>query len=236
MTLDRMGRRVSTSMRMPSKVLIRLRASAPAATAARAISVISVTLGLSFTINGFFAYFLEAETTSSTILGWVPNAMPPHLTFGQEMFISIRSTSASEIFSIMPQYSSTVLPDTLAMILVSYWRKNGICSSIKRSMPGFCRPTQFKMPIGVSAMRGAGLPRRSVGVRPLTPMPPSSDRSKNSPYSWPKPKVPEAVVIGFLSSTPQIFTRKSITKRPPCCQIPGHPCRHGHTARLLALP
>ena len=79
MTLDRMGRRVSTSMRMPSKVLIRLRASAPAATAARAISVISVTLGLSFTINGFFAYFLEAETTSSTILGWVPNAMPPHL-------------------------------------------------------------------------------------------------------------------------------------------------------------
>ena len=148
--------------------------------------------------------------------GWVPKAMPPHLTFGQEMFISIRSTSASEIFSTMPSYSSTVLPDTFAMIAVSYWRRNGICSAMNRSMPGFCRPTQFKMPAGVSAMRGAGLPRRSVGVRPLTPMPPSRDRSKNSPYSWPKPNVPDAVVTGFLSATPQKLTlRSAITTRPP---------------------
>ena len=191
-------------------------ASAPADSAARAISAISVTFGDSLTISGFFALALAAETTSSTIFGWVPNAMPPHFTFGQEMFISMRSTSASEIFSTMPSYSSTVLPETLAIILVSYRRRNGICSSMKRSMPGFCRPTQLRIPCGVSAMRGAGLPRRSVGVRPFTPMPPSWDRSKNSPYSWPKPKVPDAVVIGFFSSTPQKFTLKSaITTRPP---------------------
>ena len=215
-TLDRMGFLVSISMRMPSSVLMSESASAPAATAARAISVMSVTLGESLTMSGFFAFFFAAETTSVTMSGWVPNAMPPHLTFGQEMFISIRSTSASEIFSTMPSYSSTVLPDTLAMIAVSYCRRKGICSAMKRSMPGFCRPTQFKMPDGVSAMRGAGLPSRSVGVRPLTPMPPSRERSKNSPYSWPKPKVPDAVVTGFFSSTPQKLTlRSAITTRPP---------------------
>ena len=95
-------------------------ASAPADSAARAISAMSVTFGESLTMSGFFALAFAAETTSSTIFGCVPKAMPPHFTFGQEMFISMRSTSASEIFSTMPSYSSTVLPETLAMIFVSY--------------------------------------------------------------------------------------------------------------------
>ena len=107
-------------MRMPSRVLMSESASAPADSAARAISAMSVTFGDSLTMSGFFAFAFAAETTSSTIFGCVPKAMPPHFTFGQEMFISMRSTSASEIFSTMPSYSSTVLPETLAMIFVSY--------------------------------------------------------------------------------------------------------------------
>ena len=46
------GRRVFTSMRIPRRVLMSERASAPAPATARAISVMSVTLGESFTITG----------------------------------------------------------------------------------------------------------------------------------------------------------------------------------------
>ena len=46
------GCRVFTSMRIPRRVLMSERASAPAPATARAISVMSVTLGESFTITG----------------------------------------------------------------------------------------------------------------------------------------------------------------------------------------
>ena len=43
------GRRLFMSMRMPSRVLIRQRPSAPASSQAQAIATMSVTLGVSFT-------------------------------------------------------------------------------------------------------------------------------------------------------------------------------------------
>ena len=68
-----MGRRVFTSMRMPRRVLIRDRASAPASAAALAISVMSVTLGDSFTITGTLpAWALATWVTSAASSGLVP--------------------------------------------------------------------------------------------------------------------------------------------------------------------
>ena len=49
---------LSISIFIPVKVLINDRASAPPASAAFAVSAISVTLGLSFMIMGFLAYLL----------------------------------------------------------------------------------------------------------------------------------------------------------------------------------
>ena len=52
-TVERMGRLRSASMAIPSNVLINDTLSAPLASAARAISAISVTLGDSLTISVF---------------------------------------------------------------------------------------------------------------------------------------------------------------------------------------
>ena len=68
----RMGRRVFTSMRIPRMVLMRLMASAPASSTARAISVMSVTLGESFTITGTVEFFFAISVTSAASSGRVP--------------------------------------------------------------------------------------------------------------------------------------------------------------------
>ena len=73
MFIFKMGRRVFTSMRIPRRVLMRDRASAPASATALAISVISVTLGESFTITGVFpAWALATLVTSAASSGRVP--------------------------------------------------------------------------------------------------------------------------------------------------------------------
>ena len=68
----RIGRRVFTSMRIPRRVLMRDSASAPASATARAISVMSVTLGESFTITGTEACFFASSVTSAASSGRVP--------------------------------------------------------------------------------------------------------------------------------------------------------------------
>ncbi|CUQ24095.1 Uncharacterised protein [Flavonifractor plautii] len=60
-------------MRIPRRVLMRDRASAPASATARAISVTSVTLGESFTITGTLpAWALATAVTSAASSGLVP--------------------------------------------------------------------------------------------------------------------------------------------------------------------
>ena len=80
---------------MPVRVLIRDRASAPPASAAFAMTVMSVTLGLSFMITGCFARRFTSLVMASTALGSWPKAIPPSFTLGQEILISRRSTSVS---------------------------------------------------------------------------------------------------------------------------------------------
>ena len=92
------------------------------------------------------------------------------------------------------------------MMVTSCWRRKGSSSRMKASTPGFCSPTELSIPRGVSAIRGGGLPSLGERVKPLQQIPPSSDRSKNSPYSRPKPKVPEAATTGFFSRTPASST------------------------------
>ena len=61
------------SIRIPVKVLIKETASAPFASAAKAISVISVTLGESLTIKGLEVFFLTPLVISLTPFVVVPN-------------------------------------------------------------------------------------------------------------------------------------------------------------------
>lgn len=90
------------SIFIPVRVLIKERTSAPPASAARAISVMSVTFGLSFIITGCFACFFTSLVIASTAFGSCPKAIPPSLTFGQEILISNISTRFS-----CPRHSTT---------------------------------------------------------------------------------------------------------------------------------
>ena len=77
--------RLWISIFIPVSVLINDKPSAPPASAARAISVMSVTFGESFMMTGCFACALISLVISSTIFGFCPKAIPPSFTFGQEI-------------------------------------------------------------------------------------------------------------------------------------------------------
>ena len=64
----------------------------------------------------------------------------------------------------------------------------------------------MSIPEGVSTMRGYALPSRGSRVVPFTINPPSRSRSMKSENSSPKPKVPDAVSIGFFSFIAPIST------------------------------
>jgi len=69
-------------------VFINDNASAPALSAAFAISVICVTFGESLTIKGVFVAFRHAETSFSVSLESIPKAIPPSFIFGHDIFSS----------------------------------------------------------------------------------------------------------------------------------------------------
>ncbi len=81
------------SIRMPRSVFISEMLSAPSASTAFAISVMLVTFGVSLTISGLLVAALTAFVTEEAPSQVTPQVAPPALTFGQEMFSSIMSTS-----------------------------------------------------------------------------------------------------------------------------------------------
>ena len=64
----------------------------------------------------------------------------------------------------------------------------------------------FNMPPYTSATRGTGFPGHGTLATPLVTTAPSLFRSTKSTYSIPEPKVPDAVITGFLNLTPAIST------------------------------
>ena len=90
------GLRLSISITMPVRVFISDMQSAPPRCAACAFAAMLSTLGESLTMSGvFLSAPLHSRVTSSTFSGFMPRAMPPARTLGQEMFSSIMSTSPS---------------------------------------------------------------------------------------------------------------------------------------------
>ena len=102
-TVDRHGRRRSTSTAIPMSVLMSETASAPSASTARAISVMSVTLGDSLTMTTPGNASLTARVTAAAPSVVVPNAMPPCLTLGHDMLIS---TALIEVLAAILRHTS----------------------------------------------------------------------------------------------------------------------------------
>ena len=153
--------------------------SAPSASQARAISAMSVTLGVSFIKTGFFVTARTARVTSAAAWGSQPKFFPPAWTLGQEMLTSkMAAWSTAFSFRQFSAYSSRVKPPTLA--ITGPWKisaMRGTSSRMTASMPGFWRPTALSIPPGVSAMRGWGLPSRGAAVVPFQEKEPRMSRS-----------------------------------------------------------
>ena len=99
-------------------------ALAPASSTARAISVISVTFGDSFTNSGRWVFARTSLTSWCANVASTPKLIPPQSKFGQEILSSIPATpSALFSFSVTIRYSSTVLPQTLTITGTSKSRR-----------------------------------------------------------------------------------------------------------------
>ena len=68
--------------------------------------------------------------------------------------------------------------------------------AIKASIPGPCKPIELSMPLGVSAIRGVGLPVRALDITDLVTTPPISRSGKNCANSRPELAQPLAVKVG----------------------------------------
>ncbi len=95
----RIGLPVVMSKRIPTSVLMRLRASAPASTQALAMATISVTLGESFTTIGLSLNSRSLLISRKRARGSVPTDMPPCETLGQLTLISSISAGLSASFA-----------------------------------------------------------------------------------------------------------------------------------------
>ena len=207
------GLRLRMSILIPSMVLMRVSPSAPASSQARAISTMSVTLGLSLMNTGLRQTAFTAAVTSAAAEAQVPKAIPPLCTLGQETLTSMMSIpSHASALAQFREYSSTENPLMLAITVLWYiFLSAGTFSSTRTSIPGFCRPTELIIPPSHSAMRGVGLPKRASPVVPLRLMPPRMSRSNASAISSPKPNVPLAGITGLSSRSPQRLTERSLT-------------------------
>ena len=93
-------------------VLMRVTASAPASSAARAIAPMSATFGESFTHSGFPVAARTRRVRPDSPSGFEPKAIPPSFTLGQEAFSSIAASAGRlpESRRATASYSSIVRP------------------------------------------------------------------------------------------------------------------------------
>ena len=152
---------MSKLITIPKTVLIKARASAPASTTPFAISGRFVTSGESFAMIGSSPPIVlrTPSITRRDASGSQANTSPRFSTFGQEIFTSIALTPATDLtFRASVAYSSIVSPAMEMMILEFCSTNHGISLARKASIPGPCKPIEFNIPDGVSAIRGVGRP------------------------------------------------------------------------------
>ena len=113
-TLPSLGLRVSGSIAMPSSVFATTSASAPASSAARAISATSATFGVSLAQIGTRAQRLISAIARCVSFADMAKARPSASMFGQEMLASIAATPGSDNASQAAANSSAVSAETLA--------------------------------------------------------------------------------------------------------------------------
>ncbi len=92
---ERIGRPLSASIAMPTKVLTSDRTSAPDSRAARAEATMSGALGESLTIRGRRVAARTRETSEAVADGELPKSIPPFSTLGHEMLSSMAASPSA---------------------------------------------------------------------------------------------------------------------------------------------
>src|SRR5579875_194895 len=203
---------VTGSTAMPSGVLTSDSPSAPAATQARAIVTMSVTSGDSLANTGMsrLAPARTAATTAPAACASAANIRPASSALGQERLTSIAVTpAASDSLAARPAYSRTNRPAMETTARAPRDSSQGRSRCRNASMPGPCRPTEFSIPLGVSASRGDGLPVRGSAMIDLLISAPILAASMKWASSRPAPAQPDAASTGFGSSARPSLVRRS---------------------------
>ena len=183
------------SMAIPGSVLIIESPSAPAPTQARAIATMSVTSGDSLANTGM-SYRAPCPRTAATTAPAAPgveaNGRPAvadvraadvHLDGGDPGRVRQPGGELARTRRrCRPAMDTTARAPRDSSQGRSRWRN--------ASMPGPCRPTEYSIPLGVSAIRGVGLPARGSSVTDLVITAPILATSKNWASSRPAPGAP----------------------------------------------
>ena len=193
-------------------MLIKANPSAPASTTPFAIETRSVTSGDNFAMIGSSPPIV-LRTPSMTRLdasGSHAKTSPRFSTFGQEILTSIALMPDTErSFRARVEYSSTVSPAIETITRAFCSTRYGTSFARKASIPGPCKPIEFSIPLGVSAIRGVGRPARALDITDLVTTPPMSFNGKNCANSRPELAQPLAVKVGAGNQAFPIVVEKS---------------------------
>ena len=196
--------RVAGSIAMPSNVFVTVTAAAPAACARRAIDTMSVTCAVSFAHTGRSLRGDDRRDRVRRVVGIVREQMRAAVEVrtaqvdldrddvgrrARELPRGLLDTPRPSV----PRCSPRRAPAPAAA-------RAGRRAS-HASTPGPCRPTLLSMPAPASCSRGAGLPAHGSAASDFTTTAPRRASGKYASSSAPCPLVPDAVMIGFGSST-----------------------------------
>ena len=200
--LARTGCPLSRSITMPGpRVLIAVRASAPAATTAWAMAIRSGVLAESLTVIGIEVAARTARVTAAAVSASRAKGRPNSAaTLGHEMLTSIRSGAAALTCRATSAKPSTVSANTLAIRGTAsgcrsarVWRR----ISTSASTPGLASPTALISPGPQSSTVGLGCPARGRGPHDFVVMPPAPQRATRAISAASVPRMPEASTSGL---------------------------------------
>ena len=170
--------------------------AAPPAAAASAMAPMSATFGESLTSTGRSVSPRQRSTSARVSAASVPIEMHPLSTFGQETFSSIACTLAfAAMRATATAYSWGDHPPTLTINGTPSSARRGRAWSQNLSTPGFARPIELIIPLGVSAIRGGGLPSRGLSVTVLLTNAPRPSVPAINASSVPEPLIKRIVQL-----------------------------------------
>ena len=186
----------------------------------------SATFGESLTSTGRSVSPRQRSTSARVSAASVPIEMHPLSTLGQETFSSIARTLAfAAMRATTTAYSCGDHPPTLTINGTPSSASRGRVWSQNLSTPGFARPIELIIPLGVSAIRGGGLPSRGLSVTVLlTNAPRPSVPAINAS------SVPEPLISGLSAR----YRRTRLRAWPPRSQARTRPASSTGPRRTAA--